>query len=777
MAMKSGERGIKRTIELSKRERGNPDVLKASWAALYLVLGFIMAGGRVLTDGAPFGLALVAAAGAGLNGMGCLAGAALGYFATGGVEWGIRYVAACVLAFTAAFVFMDTKIYSTRFFLPTVAGIVMAATGFLGSFITTAHGAPYIIKVALETVLAFGSCLFFTEALHGEIPVKESAEQGHGIAVMLTLACLLASLSGLVILGEISIGRILAVLVLLACSMKGGLLTGAAVGTVLGGAMDICAGGTPFFTFAYAFAGLIAGFFCKHGRFVFVLAFILANAAAVLCAWDTALRTAPLFETFCAAVVFMLLPSTLLNAVGGALSPAERGSGESGLRKHVARHVKNLSDAYAELYAAVLRNADPTKNDADVSKVFDRAADAVCVSCAEKNRCWNGEYQSTLGAMNDASAAMTARGTLELPDLPETFRSSCEKPEAFVTAVNSELRARALRLQFRSELRENRNAAWGQYNDIAEILSNVSGELGSINSSDPLAERRLIRFLRTMDIDAETAVFRDSHGRLRAVIESGKLSPLLNDPEYLDKLSAVLGVRLCRPRQDRSSSCKLTVIEAEPLAVSVGIAAMKKQGERVSGDKGTYFKTDDGVLCVILSDGMGCGDEAAKESEECVSILEKFLRAGVDPGVAMKILNSVMLLRGGENWGFATVDLMCVNLFTGDACFYKYGAAPSYVFSGRVVKRIKGETMAAGLSAGDGAAPDVVHMRLRPGSTAIIASDGVAADGNDTWLKELLVEQQGDMKSLARAAINKAGALYGNMDDMTVLAIKVESRS
>ena len=52
---------------------------------------------------------------------------------------------------------------------------------------------------------------------------------------------------------------------------------------------------------------------------------------------------------------------------------------------------------------------------------------------------------------------------------------------------------------------------------------------------------------------------------------------------------------------------------------------MRKKGENVSGDRGTYFKTDAGVLCVILSDGMGTGEDAAAESVEAVQILERFL--------------------------------------------------------------------------------------------------------------------------------------------------------
>ena len=218
-------------------------------------------------------------------------------------------------------------------------------------------------------------------------------------------------------------------------------------------------------------------------------------------------------------------------------------------------------------------------------------------------------------------------------------------------------------------------------------------------------------------------------------------------------------------------------MEAEPLAVSVGIAAMKKKGEKVSGDKGTYFKTDAGVLCVLLADGMGSGDEAARDSAQVVAILEKFLRSGVDPAAAMKLLNSVLLLRGSEGWGFAAIDLMCVDLFSGETCFYKYGAAPSYVMNGRSIKRIRGESLAAGLNMGDGVAPDIVRMRLRPGSTAVIATDGVIADAEDEWLRELMQTEFEDMKSFARAALRESEKHYGAADDMTVVTVRVEERA
>ena len=68
-------------------------------------------------------------------------------------------------------------------------------------------------------------------------------------------------------------------------------------------------------------------------------------------------------------------------------------------------------------------------------------------------------------------------------------------------------------------------------------------------------------------------------------------------------------------------------------------------------------------------------------------------------------------------------------------------------------------------------------MRLKPGSTAIIASDGVVGDTDDTWLRDILGSAGTDMKKLAKDTLREAEKTCGNCDDMTVLAVRVEERS
>ena len=749
----------------------------AARCGLYMLMGAVMALARVMGSGAPFGMAMVACSGAGISGVFALTGAAMGYLFSGGLEWGIRYIAASVLVYTAAFVFHELDVYKSSFFMPTVAGLVMGLTGFLGSFSEMSGALPVAAELFLEVSLAFGGTYFFREALSDGLKMTETDELRHSVSVMIMAACALMSASRIVVFGVVSVGRTLALLLVMTSAMKGGMLTGAAVGTLLGLAMDVAYPGSAYYTMAYAFAGLLSGVFGRHGRLLFTVSFILAGAMAAVYAWSSGSYVSALFETFCASVIFMVLPTSLLNQVGVILQCMDRGSGEASLRRFTACRVRNLSQAYGELFDTVSRNVTEPYNDENIARIFDRAADEVCVKCRFKNRCWNEEYIDTLSVMNDATKAMVEHGSLRMEDLPGFFREKCSQLPAFIAAVNGELRGLSYRRQLRESLEENRIVAWGQYADIAHILSELADELGSINGAEPMAERRLLHYLRSLEIDGDAAVYRDGGGRLHINIESGRLSPLLRDEGYLEKLSDIAGTRLCQPIEPGEDCSRISLLEAEPLAVSVGIAALKKRGEKVSGDRGTYFKTDEGVLCVILADGMGSGDEAAKDSLQVVGILEKFLRAGVDPAVAMKILNSVLLLRGGESWGFATVDLMCVDMFSGDTCFYKYGAAPSYVCSGKSIKRIKGETFAAGLSAGEGIAPDVVRMRLKPGCTAVIASDGVIADDEDQWLTSLMLKGFEDMKALARAVLKEAESLYGANDDMTVVTVRVEERS
>lgn len=768
---------LRRQLVSGSLPEQRPQLAAAFAWILNFFLGFILGLVPVFGGCGSFGTAAAAQAGAHLSGFFCALGASAAYLISFPFAEGIKYVAAVFLVFTSVYIFQDLKIYKKQWFMPVIASFFTLVTGILGNLDLRADTVN-ISVLGVKVIMAGGGTYFFKEALSSSERDTESAELRHGVAVVILLAAMMMSLNRVEIMGSVSIGRFFALLMVMVSAFKGGCLSGSAAGTALGLAMDISIVSSPGYIFVYAFSGLVSGLFARHGKLVFILSFIVSAAVAAFGAMSETKEIGVFYEVFASSVVFMLLPGGVQNIIGGFLRPQQLSPGESGLRKYAARRVEKISLAMKDLFYTVDESLGKQSNDEDISAIFDRAADAVCAHCKLKNECWNKNYMDTLAVFNDVTPAIKSRGMVIKNDIAEHFAKKCPHCGELIGAINGELRAQTYRKQFSVRLRENAIAAYGQYMDISTLLQDVSEELMNSYGPDVLSQRRLLRFLRSIDVEADVSVFRDRSGRLHIIMESTRLGQLLRDKTYLDKLSSAVGVRLCKPvSEENTGEGRITLLEAEPLSASVGIASMKKRGEAVSGDRGTYFKTDQGKLCIILSDGMGSGENAAKESVAAVRILERFLRAGVEPAVAMKILNSMMLLKNGEEWGFATVDLMCIDLFSGETYFYKYGAAPSYVRSGKTVRRIRSENLAAGLVAGEEDGPDIVKMRLKPGSLALVASDGVITESNDGWLREILTAFEGeDAKNLARQTLQTAYTRYGAGDDMTVLAVRLEKR-
>ena len=175
----------------------------------------------------------------------------------------------------------------------------------------------------------------------------------------------------------------------------------------------------------------------------------------------------------------------------------------------------------------------------------------------------------------------------------------------------------------------------------------------------------------------------------------------------------------------------------------IGVALRPKEGESVCGDTVLSFRTESGKWCLLLSDGMGSGEPARKESALTCRLLRQFLEAGIAAEAALQTLNAAMALRGAESGSFTTVDLCVYDPYTAEATLYKYGAAPSYLKRHGSVRRIAGISLPVGLR-GTPAPPDITKVTLREGSFLVMLSDGVADPGRDDWLQNLLAGWEGE---------------------------------
>ena len=219
----------------------------------------------------------------------------------------------------------------------------------------------------------------------------------------------------------------------------------------------------------------------------------------------------------------------------------------------------------------------------------------------------------------------------------------------------------------------------------------------------------------------------------------------------------------------------MTVTEAPPatgkeLCHEVAMGAEPKEGQRMCGDSVTWFRTGS-MLYLLLSDGMGSGREAQRESQMTLRLLEQFLQAGIDAEPALRTLNAALNLRVDEQGCFTTIDLLAADLNTREATLYKYGAAPTYVKRQGAVRRLTGSALPAGLQ-DVGSAPQAVRFPLEENTFILMLSDGVADAGDDAWVQDLLAGWQGeDPNVLTSLVLQEAYQRRKGDDDRSVLCL------
>ncbi len=202
-----------------------------------------------------------------------------------------------------------------------------------------------------------------------------------------------------------------------------------------------------------------------------------------------------------------------------------------------------------------------------------------------------------------------------------------------------------------------------------------------------------------------------------------------------------------------------------------------RRGRAPAGDTVVSFETETGLLCLLLADGMGCGEAARKESTLACRLVRQFLEAGIEPEAALKTLNAAMSLRSAETGSFTTIDLLtCRPRIPARAAFYKS--------SGGAQLSEKG-AMSGGSPAGR-CLRDFEALRRRrrdrvtlaPGSFAVLISDGVADPSRDEWLQDLLAGWGGGPQVLAGLILKESIQREALADDcgIQVLYLPREGR-
>ncbi|MDE6616453.1 MAG: SpoIIE family protein phosphatase, partial [Lachnospiraceae bacterium] len=368
--------------------------------------------------------------------------------------------------------------------------------------------------------------------------------------------------------------------------------------------------------------------------------------------------------------------------------------------------------------------------------------------------------------------------------MPAEFLDECIYPEKFLSEANQNLYMARTLMGFKNRMAESRRVVAGQMKEVSEMVKHFAESMPEIKDFSLEIEEKIVGELDKKKVVAEDIfAYEKQDGRLEISLQA-KTSKgrLVTSAEVARVLSHVLGRTICPSAESRkvlvNEMVNFVFVEDTPLYAITGVARIPKDGEEISGDTFSCITLPGGEMLLALSDGMGSGSDAMEESKTVIELLEQMAEAGFSHSSAIRLINSLYMSRE-EEAGYATADIVILNLYKGDCCFLKNGASATYLRHNKRVMMIEGQTLPVG----------VVHeiesyvgkVGISGGDYVIMMTDGVSdcfmEDEEDLsgYLKRCeIINPQEIAKHILDEAVRRSGGKAS--DDMTVIVAGIWER-
>jgi len=336
---------------------------------------------------------------------------------------------------------------------------------------------------------------------------------------------------------------------------------------------------------------------------------------------------------------------------------------------------------------------------------------------------------------------------------------------------------------WQKKLSENKSLMAEHLKEMAQIMTGVAE---ASRRCEPMSERRfrqIAHALKEVGIQIKNLyLIENERGRLEVSVSMrNQKTNTLSTEEIGDLLSVLLNIRLIAAEDNSffigTEWNTFYYVEEAAYHVLTGIATAVKETEKISGDNYAFFESGAGNMTAVLSDGMGSGEKACKDSTMVVELMQKFLEAGFQTETAVQMINS-SLLSGEENSNMSTLDLCSIDLYSGECRFVKVGSACSYIKRQHLVDRISAGNLPMGIFQ----KPDmeIVSRSLLDGDYIVMFSDGITDALSQGIGEEMLAEIIGGCNlmnpgEIANNILNFCiHQCKGHIrDDMTVLVIGI----
>lgn len=609
------------------------------------------------------------------------------------------------------------------------------------------------------------------------------------ICSVVILAAAVAGLGAVSIWGY-SIRSIAGALLVMSLAFGGGPGAGSAVGVASGLVIGLTEGNVPVAVALYSLAGTLAGVFRSLGKYAVILGYLLGAAIVALgFAQDRDIMLV-LAETSVAAVAFIAVPAKWTRRWNKAVSESTCECAPHAADSNmVIAKLENISGMFNDLAGAfgqISAGAREKIREAELTRLLSAVGDRVCGQCARRTECWERDFYRTYQALLETLSLAETPGGLHPQALPQILRDSCLKRTDIIETVSLVAERNSNNLYWQKRIAESRQMVTEQMRATASIIAILAAEV----RKEPCADSHMGRLLKEKSalLGCELSEVQVTSERGVAAVELYK-NPCAGTRECINTVLPLAANMLKQKMTlhadcgngSRSKQCRVSMQVASRYSLRAGMSSAAKLAGSVSGDTCSVVNLEHGKILMMLSDGMGSGIQAASESKMAVNFLERLMAAGFDVDIAVKTVNSMLLLRMPEEC-FATVDMAVIDAFSGEAEFLKIGSAPSFVKRVREVTTIKSVALPIGILNQIEIEP--VKMPLAPGDIIVMVSDGISELGQrgldrENWVANFLRRQATvHPQELADKLLQQAFEMAGGKarDDMTVLAAIVIER-
>lgn len=702
---------------------------------------------------------------------GCIFGAVAGYFfPANSFSLGVfRYVAAClavvgIRVMTTSVSGVGKRVWFSCF----VAFVTTLVTGIV---VPMASQNAYLF-VVLESVLALGGAYFAHFAclvFRRKTAVKGNKELCSAIIVF--SLCAVGAVG--VKFGGISLGKILGIALILSAARFGSVFSAVLCGACLSFATALT-GGDSLLSFTFLFGGIVAGLFRDKGKALQLFFFVFSLGAVILCKGFSLGSAQSLCELLFGAAVFLVLPRGVGIALSKVFSSTFSVVQPPSLKNTVTMRLSFAASALKEVSLTVHQVARELSkiNTPDFSGLVQMLKSRGCKNCPNRESCWQDKKEQTAEYLSSILLSAKNGSAFKSPQVRKT-QEICLKGETLLKESAEILKEYDGQIAAENRIREVRGTLCDQFEGISDMLYEMVRELEEEEHYDLSLASRLGFAFKELGLDVKECVCKTDKFKRWAIEAraSDNGFGVVNKMQIMRAAENVCERDFDVPQIRRSGGeISVSLRERARLYAEVGAEQIIcSSGGTMCGDSYNWFNDGKGRLIMVLSDGMGTGGRAAVDSAMATGLIARLIKAGFGFDSALKILNSSMLFKSTDE-SLATVDVACLDLFTGKLDLMKAGAAPTFVRRNGKTGKAQSTSLPAGILREIGFDKGQVSVSAR--DIILMVSDGVTGDDNQ-WICEELEKWGNDTaqhlsEHIARLAREKRGA--GHSDDITVIA-------